>query len=467
MQQAAAYPSSHPIGFYVLFFTELWERFGFYLLRALLVLYMTTRLQMTEAQALELFGSFQGLVYLTPPFGGLLADRVIGLKRAVVLGGVLIAAGHLVMTVESKAALLAAMGLIALGNGLFKPNMQSLLSALYKEGDPRHDQAFSRYYLAVNLGAMVAPVLGALMARHLGWAVAFGSAAAGHCIGLATFWTFRRHLVDNRSPLAQALDQPIDPDAGSEFRGSDPPDSGRRIAAIVAVTLIVSLFWAVYLADGGALTLWAKECVSGLKHYSTLTNAINPIGILVLTPIIVWAVQAVNLRRPGRPIGPLHMLLTGLLLSAGAAAVLVIGAAGSARGRSIGWLLGFYLLITTGELLVSPLGSALVARLAPQRLRGFLLGVWYLASSTGGFISGQIGRTAWPALSHSGYFAVLAGVGLAGATIVVLLWKPLSRLVDGRQKPDAPADGAVRRWDAAGQKIAARRQPGAGTRKAA
>ncbi len=443
--------SSHPTGFKILFFTELWERFGYYLLRALLVVYMTKRLGMTDAQALELFGTFQGFVYLTPPFGGLLADRVLGLKRAVLIGGCVIATGHLVMTVESRAALILAMGFIVVGNGLFKPNMQSLLSALYKEGDPRHDQAFSHYYLAVNLGAMVAPLIGTVMVARLGWGIAFGSAAVGHCIGLGTFWTFRRHLVDNRSPLAQALDQPLDTDATSENRGSYPADTGRRVAAIVAVAVVASLFWAVYLADGGALTLWAKECVTGLTEYATLTNAINPIGILVLTPVIVWAVQAVNLRRPGRPIGPLHMLLTGLLLSAGAAAVLVVGAAGSARGRSIGWLLGFYLLITTGELLVSPLGSALVARLAPQRLRGFLLGVWSLAFSAGGFISGQIGRVAWPALSHSGYFTVLAGVGLAGAALVLLLWHPLSRLIGTGQPPKELE--AVRRWEAAGERI--------------
>jgi POT family proton-dependent oligopeptide transporter len=144
-----------------------------------------------------MFGTFQGFVYLTPPFGGLLADRVLGLKRAVIIGGCVIAAGHLIMTVESRAALILAMGFIVVGNGLFKPNMQSLLSALYKEGDPRHEQAFSRYYLAVNIGAMVAPLLGTAMVARLGWGFAFGSAAVGHCIGLATFWTFRRHLVDN------------------------------------------------------------------------------------------------------------------------------------------------------------------------------------------------------------------------------------------------------------------------------
>lgn len=444
-------PNRHPPGFLVLFFTELWERFGYYLLRALLVIYMTKRLGMTDAQALEMFGTFQGFVYLTPPFGGLLADRVLGLKRAVLIGGCVIAAGHLIMTVESRTALILAMGFIVVGNGLFKPNMQSLLSALYKEGDPRHEQAFSRYYLAVNIGAMVAPLLGTAMVARLGWGFAFGSAAVGHCIGLATFWTFRRHLVDNRSPLAEALDQPLDTDATSENRGSYPADTGRRVAAIVAVAVVVSLFWAVYLADGGSLTLWAKECVAGLAEYATLTNAINPIGILVLTPIIEWTVGALNRRRRS-PIGPIHMLLAGLLLSAAAAALLRIGAAGSAKGVSVAWLLGFYLLITIGELLVSPIGTALVARLAPQRLRGFLLGVWLLSSSVGGFVSGQIGRVAWPALSHSGYFAVLAGVGLAGAALVLLLWRPLSRLVGSGQPPKELE--AVQRWEEAGKQIA-------------
>jgi len=216
--------------------------------------------------------------------------------------------------------------------------------------------------------------------------------------------------------------------------------------------VVASLFWAVYLADGGSLTLWAKECVAGLADYAMLTNAINPIGILVLTPIIEWAVKALNRWRQGAPIGPIHMLLVGLLLSSAAAALLRIGAAGSAKGVSVAWLLGFYLLITIGELLVNPIGTALVARLAPQRLRGFLLGVWLLSSSVGGFVSGQIGRVAWPALSHSGYFAVLAGVGLAGAALVLLLWRPLSRLVGSGQPPKELE--AVQRWEAAGKQIA-------------
>jgi POT family proton-dependent oligopeptide transporter len=172
----------------------------------------------------------------------------------------------------------------------------------------------------------------------------------------------------------------------------------------------------------------------------------------VLTPVIEWAVKALNRRRQGAPIGPIHMLLIGLLLSSAAAALLRIGAAGSARGVSVAWLLGFYLLITVGELLVNPIGTALVARLAPQRLRGFLLGVWLLSSSVGGFVSGQIGRVAWPALSHSGYFAVLAGVGLAGAALVALLWRPLSRLVGSGQPPKELE--AVQRWEAAGKQIA-------------
>lgn len=418
---------SHPAGFYVLWFTEMWERLSFYLMRALCVLYMVGPLGMDKAQALEWFGLHQGSVYLMPLAGGMLADRKLGIKRAVVMGALIMVAGHLVMTIEHKAALLGAMALLALGGGLFKPNMQALLSGLYPPGDERHDRAFSLFYIAINSGALLAPIIGHLLQRRFGWGVAFGFAGVGLCVGLCVFLVFKRHIVDCRSTLTAATGVPIDPEAAGPFRPDDPPDSGRRVAAVVGCSLLASLFWAVFYSDGGTLTLWAMECVRGASDKAALTAAINPACILLLTLPISWALARWG-RRRGRPVSTATKMLIGFISAAGACGMLVVGAAGSAKGVSVAWLGGFYLLITVGELLINPMGTALVAKIAPPRWKSFLLGVWLLSSSLGSTLSGELGRL-WPHLSHSSYFAVLLGLPLCSAAALLLLWGPLSEVL--------------------------------------
>lgn len=418
----------HPAGFYVLFLTEMWERLSFYLMRSLCVLYMVERLGMSQAQALEWFGLYQGGVYLMPLGGGILADRALGVRRAVLIGAVVMVLGHLVMMVEHKAALLGAMALLALGGGLFKPNMQALLSGLYPPGDERHDRAFSLFYVGINLGALLAPLVGYTLQRRFGWDVAFGSAGIGLALGIAVFLIFGRHVVDCRSTLTAATGVPLDPDAAQPFRPEDPWDSGRRVAAVVGCALLASLFWAVFYSDGGTLTLWAKECVRGAEDKAALTSAINPACILLLTAPIAWVLATWG-RRRGRPVTTALKLMLGFLASAGACALLVVGAAGSARNVSLGWLLGFYVLLTVGELLISPMGTALVAKIAPPRWKSFLIGLWLCSSCIGSTISGELGRF-WPNVSHGAYFGILLGLPLCSAAALLLGWRPLSRILE-------------------------------------
>lgn len=419
--------TKHPAGFYVLFLTELWERMSFYLMRALCFLYMVGPLQMDKAQALEWFGLYQGAVYLTPLGGGMLADRKLGIRRAVVLGALIMVAGHLVMTIEHKLALLGAMALLAIGGGLFKPNMQALLSGLYPPGDERHDRAFSLFYVAINTGALLAPIIGHLLQRRYGWGAAFGFAGVGMCVGLVVFVSFGRHVVDCRSTLTAATGVPLDPEAAQPFRPEDPPDSGRRVAAVVGCSLLASLFWAVFYSDGGVLTLWAMECVRGAADKAALTSAINPACILLLTLPIGWALARWG-RRRGRAVSTATKLLLGFVSAACACSLLVAGAGGSAKGVSVAWLGGFYVLLTMGELLISPMGTALVAKIAPPRWKCFILGVWLLSSSVGSTLSGELGRL-WPHLSHSAYFAVLLGLPLCSALALIILWRPLSEVL--------------------------------------
>lgn len=413
----------HPLGFHVLFLTELWERFGFYLMRALLVLYCVKVLGLSEEQAAEWFGWYLGAVYLMPTPMGIIADRYLGSGRAVVIGSAVMIVGHLVMAVEQRWAAVLAMGLLAIGGGLFKPSMNAQLSKLYeKDDEERHDRAFSLFYVGINMGALLSPLAGWWLQKRFGWSVAFGSAGVGLAIGQLTYLLGRRFIVDRRNEAISVSPFNLKPVIGKQ---EEPSDTGRRIAAVLALSLLTSLFWASYYADGGVLILWAKSSVRGFGDKAALTNMMNPACILLLTAPIAWALAAWG-RRKGKPVSSLTKLVIGY--SFGAMAFLPIAWAARSASASANWVLGFYVLITIGELLVQPLGMALVAKLAPPKHQAFLLGVWLLSSSLGGVVIGQLARW-WNSMPHSAFFLLLAGLPAVGALSLLGLWKPLSRLL--------------------------------------
>lgn len=436
---------SHPKGFYVLFLTEMWERFGFYLMRALLVLYLVKKLGYTEAQAAEWFGWYLGAVYLTPIPGGLLTDRLLGSRRATQIGAAVMMVGHLVMAIERRWAALCAMGMLAIGGGLFKPSMQAQLSKLYATEDgERHDRAFSLFYIGINLGALLSPLAGWWLQKHFGWSVAFGSAGAGLLLGQITYQLGQRWVVDRRS---EAIVVTVQPGRGGELKVGTRreglprlPDTGRRIAAVFGISLLTSLFWASYSADGGILTTWAKTSVKGFEDRAALTAMINPACILLLSAPIAWLLGVWG-RRRGQPVSSLTKLLLGYLI--GAAAFLPIAWAAQHAPAQFRPLMGFYVLVTIGELLVNPQGTALVAKIAPPEWRTFLLGVWLLSSSLGGMIIGQLARL-WTSLPHGGFFLLLGALPAAGALILVCCWKPLGRLLGEGKASTEPAAQTAR-----------------------
>lgn len=414
---------THPNGFYVLFFTELWERFGFYLMRALLVLYCVTVLGLEEGQATEWFGWYLGAVYLMPTPMGIIADRYLGSSRAVMIGSAVMMVGHLVMTVEQRWAAILAMALLAIGGGLFKPSMNAQLSKLYaRDDEERHDRAFSLFYVGINLGALLSPLAGWWLQKRFGWSVAFGSAGVGLGIGQITYFFGRRWVVDRRNEAISVSPFDLKPVIG---KLEEPRDTGRRIAAVLALSLLTSLFWTSYSADSGVLTIWAKSSVQGLEDKAALTSMVNPACILLLTVPIAWALAAWG-RRKGKPVSSLTKLLLGYCF--GALAFLPIAWAARSATANANWMLGFYVLVTIGELLVQPLGLALVAKIAPPKHQTFLLGIWLLSSSLGGVMIGQLSRW-WNSMPHSAFFLLLAGLPAVGALSLLGLWKPLSRLL--------------------------------------
>ena len=434
----------HPKGLTFLFTTEMWERFSFYGMRSLLVLYMTKYLLLPEQsgtvlglggtrRALEalfgpldvqplssqIWGFYTALVYFTPLFGGLLADRVLGRRRTVVLGAVLMAIGHFMMAVEPL-FLFALLALI-LGNGAFKPNISTQVGALYAPGDDRRDRAYSIFYLGINVGAFLAPLVCGTLAVHYGWHYGFGAAGVGMLVSLAIYLCGARTLPTE-----------VRPSAAPVARAEKRLDAGERraVLALIATCALVTLFWAAYDQQSNTLLLWAEDFTDRSVDLgfwrgeipSPWFLALNPLMIFLLTPLIVrlWAAQG---RRGTEPF-PISKMAFGCLCVA-VANLVMAGAAGAADGKASAlWLLGYFALATIGELYLAPVGLALISKLAPASMASLMMGIWFAATLPGDILAGFLGGF-WSGMAKANFFlmialiAALASVALAAASRIV------------------------------------------------
>jgi proton-dependent oligopeptide transporter, POT family len=441
----------HPKGLTFLFATEMWERFSFYGMRSLLVLYMTKYLLLPEHSgtviglqsvkgALEtlfgpldvqplssqIWGFYTALVYFTPIFGGLLADRVLGRRRTVVLGAALMAVGHFMMAVE-QLFLLALLFLI-IGSGAFKPNISTQVGGLYAPGDERRDRAYSIFYVGINIGAFLAPLICGTLGEEAGWHYGFAAAGVGMCIGLAVYLYGLPLLPSdmpspacgggkNASQPAHAEKIPLD---RSEWRG---------IIALLVLFVPTTLFWATYEQMGNTIILWADArtdrtvSLFGFTGQIPTTSflALNPFMIFAFTPFVValWARQAARGREP-HTISKMALGCFGL-----AVAYLIMAlAALSADGGKASWLwlFGYFVALTLGELYLSPVGLSLVTKIAPARILSMMMGVWLATSFVGGFLAGYIGSF-WSRMEKPEFFLMIAGIGaLAGLVILACRW---------------------------------------------
>jgi proton-dependent oligopeptide transporter, POT family len=426
----------HPRGLTFLFATEMWERFSYYGMRALLVLYMVKYLLepqraagvagldgfkhvlesifgplATQPLASQIYGFYTGLVYLTPVFGGLLADRVLGQRRTVILGATLMAIGHFMMAFEHL--FLFALLFLILGNGAFKPNISTQVGALYGPGDRRRDHAFSIFYIGINLGAFLAPLVCGTLGEELGWHYGFAAAGVGMTIGLIIYlWAGPR----------------LPPDAFARRATQTQPMTRQEwlsIGAIVALMLPVSLFWATYEQQGNTIALWADQFTDrrffGGEIPVTWFQAFNPFMIFAFTPIIVAIWRAQGPREPST----VAKMAIGCFLNAAAYLVMFAAAAVSAGGQANWlWLFGFFVVVTVGELYLSPVGLSLVSKVAPLRMLSMLMGVWLSTSFIGGFLSGYLG-TFWSSMTKTGFFLMLAVISVSAGAAIALLIRPL------------------------------------------
>ncbi len=442
----------HPRGLSFLFATEMWERFSYYGMRALLVLYMVKYLLIegradtviglgalksglewifgplgTQPFSSHIYGFYTGLVYLTPFFGGLIADRLLGQHRTIVIGASLMAAGHFLMAFEPL--FLFALFALILGNGCFKPNMSAQVGTLYRPGDPRRDRAYSIFYVGINLGAFLAPIVCGTLGETVGWHYGFSAAGIGMTIGLITYLVALRSysLPPDELHRAQAAGELHKPLTGTEWRA---------IVALLILFLPNCLFWATYEQQGNTIALWADDYTDRTINLivwrgeipTTWFQAFNPFMIFAFTPFVIalWAWQA---KRGSEPSSVTKMAFGcfGVAL----ANLIMVGAAWQSAGApdaSWLWLFFYFVVITIGELYLSPVGLSLVSKVSPARMVSMMMGVWLGTSFVGNFISGWLGSF-WSSMDKAHFFLMIAGVATFAGLVIFAFNRPLKPIL--------------------------------------
>jgi POT family proton-dependent oligopeptide transporter len=424
----------HPPGLRTLFFTELWERFSYYGMRAMLILYMVAPpsaggLGLDTVRAAHVYGLYTGSVYFTALPGGWIADRFLGARRAVLYGGILIALGHYAMALGGGPLFYGALVLIVLGTGLLKPNISSMVGALYEENDPRRDAGFSIFYMGINLGAMISPLVCGYLGQRIDWHLGFGAAGVGMTLGLAQYVWSRARLAGIGDRPERRVDRAQAPASGATER-----HEAGRIAAIGVLFLFATVFWAAFEQAGSSLSLFAQDLtdnrILGLAFPSSWFQSVNALFIILLAPVFSWIWIRLGDRQPSSP-----AKFTLGLVSIGVGFVVVTAAASLADGGRVspGWLVTVYLCNTVGELCLSPVGLSTVTKLAPARLAGLMMGVWFLSiaagSYAGGWTAGFFDAAAPGALVR--LFGSVALTALAAGAVLWVLTPFIRRLMHG------------------------------------
>jgi POT family proton-dependent oligopeptide transporter len=383
--------------------------------------------------ASELYGWYTGLVYLTPLLGGLIADRYLGQRKSVYLGGTLMAIGHFVMAFENW--FFVALAFLIVGNGCFKPNISTQVGGLYPPGDPRRDGAFTIFYMGINLGAFLCNLVCGTLAATVGWHYGFGAAGVGMVLGLIIYSIGQKHLAPDSLQQAKAAG------GGEVKREPLTSDEWKRVGALIGLCALNVVFWAVYEQQGNTMQTWADEntawpVILGFQIPSTWFQSFNPAFIFILAPLfdMLWRWQA---KRDKEPSSVAKMAIGCFLLGI-SFIVMVVGAqlVGSGKG-SLLWPVVCTLMLTVGELYLSPIGLSLVTKVSPARIVSMMMGMWFLSSFAGNILSGKIGRlyTSW---SHESFFLLLMALGCGTGVAMWAFSKPLKRAMAGGAKPESP-----------------------------
>jgi POT family proton-dependent oligopeptide transporter len=412
-----------PRGLTILFLTNMWEQFSYYGMRALLVYYMTRTLLLGQENSSYIYGAYTAFAYFTPIIGGTIADRWLGKRRAVIIGAVTMAAGHFMMTFEP--AFYLALATIALGNGLFLPTLPSQINDLYSADDPRRAWAYNVYYVGVNVGGFLAPLICGTLGELYGWHWGFGAAGVGMLAGLVIYLAGAKYL-----PTEAKAEQA--PPAEAEAPVARNRDT---YLLLLAIGLAVTVFRGAYEQVGNTVALWAGSGVdrgfAGTMIPMTWFQSLNPLLVMVMTPFLI--VRWRRLAEAGRELSPMRKMSAGALIVALAYLVLAAATAIAGDGQASWlWLAGFFLIFTLGELYILPNGLGLFARLAPPRFGATTVAAWYLAIFSGSLAAGFVGSF-WSSMSHQIFFIMLAAIATLAAGLLFLLDRPAVRITAGQK----------------------------------
>jgi len=430
----------HPPGLTVLFLTEMWERFSFYSMLAMFTLYLKASPEdggfgWSKEDATRLYANYMMFVYASPLIGGFIADRGLGYRRSVMIGGFFFMAGHALLSFRDVTAVYAALACLVVGNGFFKPNVSAMVGNLYPEGSPLKERAYSIFYMGINVGAFLAPIVMEVVKGRFGFHVAFAVAAFGMVISVMTLWSFWGYVEDKQPHKAAAASVP------------DTVPEWKRVAGLIVIYCVAIVFWMVFHQNGSTLTYWADENTGwkeswGFNVTGIIANSINGGWVILLTFPLIWFWGL--LQRYGMEPGTPAKMCIGMVLTA-ASFLLLYQAALVGEGIATDdqkyvfkvspwWLIAAYGIGTAGELCLSPMGLALVAKVAPERLRGIMMGGWFVATAIGNKLT-MIG-VYWEYWLHSTFFLLMAGLSLGMAFVLLLLLYPLREALT---PPAAPA----------------------------
>jgi proton-dependent oligopeptide transporter, POT family len=403
-----------PRGLTILFLTQMWEFFSYYGMRTLLVYYMTKHLLFAQGKSSFIYGSYTATAYLMPIFGGIVADRWLGKRKAVIIGGTVMAIGHFMMAFEPL--FYFALATIALGNGLFLPSLPSQINDLYSAEDPRRGRAYNIYYAGINLGGLLAPLICGTLGELYGWHYGFGAAGVGMFLGLIIY-------VMGQGYLPAGTPKPAMAKATAESE-----NGGAKIGLLLlAIAMAATVFRGAYEQIGNTIPLFTDTGVNrALGRFvipMTWFQSLNPLLVISLTPALLfyW--------RTRRQDPPVRRMATGAFILAGAYLLLAIVATLADLGGRAHWLwlVLFFVVLTTGELYTLPTGLGLFARLAPRRFGATTVASWFLTIFSGGLLAGAVGSL-WSRIGHGAFFCVLAGLAILSGFLLRIIERPVSRL---------------------------------------
>ncbi|HSC13023.1 MAG TPA: peptide MFS transporter [Rhodanobacteraceae bacterium] len=419
-----------PRGLTILFLTEMWEQFSYYGMRALLVYYMTKQLMIGQQMSSLIYGTYTSMAFFTPIIGGIISDRWLGKRRAVIIGGSTMALGHFMMTFEPL--FYPALATIALGNGLFLPSLPSQINDLYKPDDPRRGWAYNVYYVGINVGGFLAPLVCGFLGETYGWHWGFGAAGIGMLLGLVVYVAGGKYLPEQRRvPRAAVKAQAV-------------RNGKATVMLLLGVGLAVTIFRGAYEQVGNTVALFADAGIDRATALMTIPmtwfQALNPMFVILMTPALLawWSRRA----KAGRDASSMQKMATGALIVAASYLLLAVAAwvAGSGQASWL-WLLAYFVVYTLGELFILPTGLGLFARLAPPSMGATTVAAWFLAIFTGSMTAGIVG-TLWSRMSHPVYFVLLAVIASLAAALLLALDRE-TRRIEGERAQEIAAAGLV------------------------